>query len=360
MISSSKCLWAFAALLLISSLASAQVVNVSPVPGNNTASGTNLLNALAGIVDATSAKPYVLRLQPGIYDIGGTALVMKPYVDIEGSGQQSTIIRGLGNDSGFLTAVVLGASRAELRGLQVQSSGSGYAYSIAVLLNQASTSLRDVTLTSSSATSTWGLRILSANANIQNVTITVAGGTATYGISNTGGTASSPVIRRAVINVSGASSGYGIYSDQNASPRIRDVEITVSSNTGYGIEYNYINNLTGATLEVANARINVVGTAGNASGIDFNGEDTVVVTHTNISATSPASGAGLRIGSTSFSFLAAMVDHCDIQGSTNSIAAQFYTVRVGASKLSGPANIASPSCAASFNGSYVPLSASCL
>ena len=359
MISNSKCLWAFAALLLISSLTSAQVVTVSPVPGNNTASGTNLLNALAGIVDASVNKPYVLKLEPGTYDIGSTALVMKPYVDIEGSGQQSTIIRGLGNNVGFLTAVVLGASPAELRNLQVQSLGRTYDYSIAVLLNQASTSIRDVTLTSSYAVSTWGLRILSANSIVQNVTINVTGGTATYGISNTGGTAASPVIRRAVINVSGASSGYGIYSDQNASPRIRDVEITVSSNTGYGIEYNYVNNLAGATLELANAGINVVGTGGNATGIDLNGDDTVVVTHTNISATAKAgSGAGLRIGSISPAVFVA--DHCDIQGSANSISAPFWTVRVGASKLSGPASIGAPSCAASFNGSYVPLSANCL
>lgn len=359
MLSNSKCFWAFAALLLIASLASAQVVTVSPVPGNNTASGTNLLNGLAGIVDASVNKPYVLKLEPGTYDIGSTALVMKPYVDIEGSGQQSTIIRGLGNNVGFLTAVVLGASPAELRNLQVQSLGRTYDYSIAVLLNQASTSIRDVTLTSSYAVSTWGLRILSANSIVQNVTISVVGGTATYGISNTGGTAASPVIRRAVINVSGASSGYGIYSDQNASPRIRDVEITVSSSTGYGIEYNYFNNLAGATLEVANARISVVGTTGNATGIDLNGDDTVAVTHTNIVATSPASGAGLRASSGAGASIF-VADHCDIQGSANSISAPFWTVRVGASKLSGPASIGSPSCAASFNGSYVPLSASCL
>jgi hypothetical protein len=55
-----------------------------------------------------------------------------------------------------------------------------------------------------------------------------------------------------------------------------------------------------------------------------------------------------------------VADHCDIQGSANSISAPFWTVRVGASKLSGPASIGTPSCAASFNGSYAPLSASCL
>jgi len=359
MISNSKCLWAFAALLLISSLASAQVVTVSPVPGNNTASGTNLLNALAGIVDASAAKPYVLRLEPGTYDIGSTALAMKPYVDIEGSGQQSTIIRGIGNNTGWLTAVVLGASPAELRNLQVQSLGRTYAYSIAVLLNQVNTSIRDVTLTSSYATSTWGLRNLGSSPIVQNVTIAVTGGTATYGIANTGATIpSTPLIRRAVINVSGAVSGYGIYSDQNASPRIRDVEIAVNSKGGYGIAYSYFGYLTGATLEVTNARINVVGSS-SATGIDLSGDDSVVVTHTNISAVADTAGSGIKNSSQSSSGVI-VVDHCDVLGSTNSISAPFWAVRVGASKLDGPANIGVPACVASFSGSYVPLSASCL
>jgi hypothetical protein len=68
----SKIFGFLAALLLVSSLASAQVVAVNPVPGNNPASGTNLLNALAGITDASAAKPYVLKLAPGTYDIGAT------------------------------------------------------------------------------------------------------------------------------------------------------------------------------------------------------------------------------------------------------------------------------------------------
>jgi hypothetical protein len=358
--SNRKAAWTLAALLLVSSLASAQVVTVSPVPGNATASGTNLLNALAGITDATAAKPYVLRLDPGIYDVGSTALAMKPYVDIEGSGQQSTIIRGWGNNSGFLTAVVLGANSAELRNLEVLSVGRGYSFSIAVLLNQVNTSVRDVTLISSSGTSTWGLRNLGANSTVQNVTINVMGGTYSYGISNTGAASSAPVIRRAVISVSGATSGYGIYSDEDASPRVRDAEITVNAAYGYGIQYNYGNFLSGASLEVSNARINVTASTGDATGIDLVANDTVTVSHTNITATSTQGhGSGLRANTNYLSgvFLA---DHCDVMGSTYSVSAPTQIVRAGASKLDGPASIGTPTCAASFNGSYTPLSASCL
>jgi len=360
MVSKGKYIGLFVALLMMASLASAQVVNVSPVPGNPTASGTNLLSALAGIVDATSAKPYVLRLDPGIYDVGSTALAMKPYVDIEGSGQQTTIIRGVGNESGFLTAVVLGANNAELRDLQVQSNGKSYSYSIAVLLNQTNTSLRDVTLVSNNATANWGLRNLSANSTIQNVTINVTGGTSAYGIANTGGTTASPVIRRAVISVARATSSFGIYSDQYAGPRIRDVEISSSGVNGYGLYYYYFGDLSGATLEVTNAKVNAVASTGLAAGIYLEGANTVVATHSNIVASSTSgSSYGLRNPSGGF-FVAFLVDHCDVTGATNSISAVGQIVRVGASKLEGPASIGGPTCVASFNGSYAPLNASCL
>ena len=43
---------------------------------------------------------------------------IKPYVDIEGSGQQATVIQGQGNgDPGLSTGIVQGASSSELRNL---------------------------------------------------------------------------------------------------------------------------------------------------------------------------------------------------------------------------------------------------
>ena len=353
---------ALAALLLVSSLASAQVVTVSPVPGNATASGTSLLNALAGITDATAAKPYVVRSRPrhlrrrehgARHEAVRRHRRLGPAVDHH---------PWLGNNPGFPTAVVMGRFPAELRNLEVLSVGRGYQYSIAVLLNQVNTSVRDVTLISSGATGTssWGLRNLGANSTVQNVTINVIGGTNGYGISNTGAASSAPVIRRVVISVSGATSGYGIYSDQDASPRIRDAEITVNAAYGYGIQYNYGSFLSGASLEVSNARINVTASTGDATGIDLVANDTVTVSHTNITATSTQGyGSGLRANTYYFSgvFLA---DHCDVMGSTYSVSAPTQIVRAGASKLDGPASIGTPTCAASFNGSYTPLSASCL
>jgi hypothetical protein len=52
-----------------------QTVHVHPVPGSHTASGTALLNAMNGITNASATKRYVIKLEPGIYDLGSTELV---------------------------------------------------------------------------------------------------------------------------------------------------------------------------------------------------------------------------------------------------------------------------------------------
>lgn len=357
---------AFAGLLfLVGAGAVAAQTTIHLLPGATpAASGTNLQNALAGVV-GTAAKPFVLKLDPGIYDVGSLPVTMKPWVDIEGSGQTITTLRGVGNDVGFLTAVVLGASNAELRDLRVQSLGRTFTNSIAVLLNNVTNAgLRDVTLLSSGASGgNWGLRNLASTSLLQDLRIDVSGAGEVYGIACTGasGGISRPAIRRAVINVSGTSHPHGIYADQNAAPSVRDVEIQVSGGTtGYGLRYAYGADLTAANLEVTNARIVVSGSSAQGYGIEITGNgNTFAITHSNLSAFVPGMGFGIHYGGSASSPVV-FVDHCDVGGKTNSLALPLAPARVGASRLTGVANIAAPACAASFNGNYVALGSLCL
>src|SRR5262249_50049593 len=52
---------------------------VRPV-GTQAQNGIALLSTLAGITTASSTSPWLLKLQPGIYDIGSSTLAMKPFV----------------------------------------------------------------------------------------------------------------------------------------------------------------------------------------------------------------------------------------------------------------------------------------
>jgi hypothetical protein len=69
-----------------------RTVVVSPVPNDAVASGTALKNALNGITNASQTNPYLLKIEPGVYDLGSlqfSRLDMKSFVDVEGSGKKS-------------------------------------------------------------------------------------------------------------------------------------------------------------------------------------------------------------------------------------------------------------------------------
>jgi hypothetical protein len=276
-----------------------QTVHVHPVPGDGTASGTRLINALAGITDASATKRYVVKVEPGIYDVGATMLEMKPYVDIEGSGQQATVIKGVGNaDETLVTGVVRGASSCELRDLQVQSVGSPALYiSIAVLVYNADTSIRDITVSVTGET-TWGIRNANSPASIEGVTIDSQATRVAYGIGNKF-VQSLPTIRRTVIRAAGNNIAYGISSVDGASPReVRDVEVDVTGNNAYGFFVDPAGFPTPKT-RITNSTI-----VSSKMGVRFEGD-------------------GLDI------------EHSQIRAAETGIYSQFSTMRVTSSEVSG-------------------------
>ena len=93
------------------------IIFVSPKPGDSpTTAGTALLNTLNGIADNSATNPYLIKVGPGIYDLGTGSLQMKEYVDIEGSGEKVTTITSTVNYSGPPTGgTVNGSNNAEIR-----------------------------------------------------------------------------------------------------------------------------------------------------------------------------------------------------------------------------------------------------
>jgi hypothetical protein len=100
---------------------------IGPVDPNPLASGTALLNTLASITDATATNRYLLKIEPGVYDLGADQLVMKPSVDIEGSGVGNTIILTARGSIGDLSpggSGVVAAAGTELRDLSLRTTVS--------------------------------------------------------------------------------------------------------------------------------------------------------------------------------------------------------------------------------------------
>ncbi len=97
---------------------------VGPV-GDALTNGAALLAAMAAIPTPTGRdEAWLLRVEPGLYDLGGATLEMKPWVDVEGGGQNITVVRS--EICGLLglnpIGAVTGASVAELRNLSVENT----------------------------------------------------------------------------------------------------------------------------------------------------------------------------------------------------------------------------------------------
>jgi hypothetical protein len=106
-----------------------RTVVVSPQDGATPQqNGAALVEALRGIEGATAENPYLLYIEPGTYDLGTGlntgSLNMKPFVDIEGSGELNTVITSgiRTNCQNTRPGTVNGASNAEMRFLTVRNT----------------------------------------------------------------------------------------------------------------------------------------------------------------------------------------------------------------------------------------------
>jgi hypothetical protein len=227
-----------------------RTVIVSPV-GTAMENGTALLNALAGITDASATNPYLLKIEPGVYDLGTAQLTMKPYVDIEGSGEMVTTITsaGTGSDS---VGTVRGANYAELRFLTVEATG-GSVDTVAIYNYGASPQITHVTARASGATDdNFGVRNRSySSPKMAHMTIEASGGDTSYGVFNLD--SSSPEMTDLTITASGGTSNFGLFITRSF-PTLSNVTITASGGTTSRGIHTYANG--GAyTVRVNHSRI---------------------------------------------------------------------------------------------------------
>jgi len=214
-----------------------RTVVVSPI-GTAVENGTVLSNTLAVITDASAANPYLLHIEPGVYDLITGTLQMKSYVDIEGSGEDVTTITAAGTvvppDFLWPKSTLSGADNAELRYLTVRNTG-GNENAVAIYNRETSPRLTHVTVIASDGISqTLGVFNNGGSSSMSDMTIAVTGTTSVEGVFIFRG-ASSALMNVAITASGGGASGINI---NFSSPTIRNSSITSS---GVGIEVNDAN-----------------------------------------------------------------------------------------------------------------------
>ena len=235
---------------------SSRIIYVGPV-GSEVENGTALLDALNSITDASSFKPYLIKIEPGIYDLRDNALYMKSYVDIEGSGQKTTTITSAhsGSLANATSATVVGFNVSELRFLTVENRGGG-SNSLAMYNSFAAPTLFKTTLKASGGTYNWGVYNANSAAPMSDVSIVVSGGNTAYGVYNI--SSSPPLSRVSIQATSGSLANIGIVNGSSSSPVINDVSIIASGGT---TETAGIDNSTTSSPKMFNVSAIVSGSA---------------------------------------------------------------------------------------------------
>jgi hypothetical protein len=217
--------------VIVSGKQAVRTVLVSP-KGSPAESGAALLNAMAGITGASETNPYLLLIEPGIYDVGTGSVQMKEYVDMEGAGQNVTTISG--NVDSLSSGVLRGANHAEVRNLAVKNTGGAFA--VAIYNQSSSPAMTRITATASGGSGSYGVyNYNSSSPTMTQVTATASGGAISVGISND---SSSPTMTQVKATGSGALTNYGVYNYNSSSPTMTQVTVAASGGGGtsnYGV-----------------------------------------------------------------------------------------------------------------------------
>ncbi len=285
-----------------------RTIVVSPVGdgSDTTANGTALLNALSSITATTNMTyAYLIKIEPGIYDLGSSPLQMKPYVDLEGSGQNVTLIKGAGQNA-TTTGVIVGAY-AEIRNLSVESYG-GATYAIAIY-NPYTLTLRNVT-------------VGAYNANTENVGILNTGVLDVYhsyvyadGATSDGYTAADAV----GIRTTGNFTTLRLFDSQV------DATVDTAGKNGRGMD------VQSSYAEVYGSQIDALSLGGGTTTYGIYSNDSALRLRNTVAGWSADYGLWFQGSGPTLN-----VDASKLEGSAYSLYNDGGIARIGASQLSGP------------------------
>jgi len=263
----------------------ARTIVVSPV-GTAAQNGAALLAALNALTDASCDKAYLLRIEPGIYDVGTSPLVMKPCVGIEGGGELVTELRGAGAAT-TNSGTIVGAANTEVRRLTVRNTGGNVA-AIAIFANNASLKLTHVTALAAGGTGqNYAIYYKSTEvADLSGVTAEAngAGGAVARGIYNQAASPFMTDVRASAIN---GNVNVGVYND-SSTPVMTNVDaIAGQGTTCYGI-YN-----TGTALPVISGGSVFAACTSTNYGLYNTAGGSVLASHATISVLGGSNGYGV-------------------------------------------------------------------
>ncbi|ETR73130.1 MAG: NHL repeat containing protein [Candidatus Magnetoglobus multicellularis str. Araruama] len=143
---------------------------------------STISDALLSITDNSETNRYLIKVGPGTFV---EQISLKPYVDIEGSGENITIVRydggNTGPDENNSSATVSCATNCQVRFLSIVSESTAN-YAIGVYNSGASPSFTHVTIQAIGTNMNIGIYNAGNSLTLKNCTVSATGGTQNIGI----------------------------------------------------------------------------------------------------------------------------------------------------------------------------------
>jgi hypothetical protein len=224
----------------------------------------------------SAANPWLLKLEPGNYDLGNQSLTLLPYVDLEGSGEGTTTISStVGMPSSPNPILVLGgtvvmSTSTEVRFVTLSNTGSnGFQTALTVPTGADNARITHVTTSVTGGTNNYGVN------NVSNSPVTIANSTLTaYGSSQNLGLGNFPrsnallTVQDSVISATGGTFNAGIFvsgvDNTNIFPQVLVQNSSIAASTGRGIGIIASHSI----LSITNSTLAARGINGDAYGIE--------------------------------------------------------------------------------------------
>lgn len=228
----------------------------------------NPATALDSIDDADENNPYLIVIAPGIYEIS-SSLVMKPYVDVAGSGKNVTQIRGAIQGASFSAgALVVGANNASISDLTLKNTGpgSGGLIRVGIYNNSVTTKLKHLKLMIDGAAILTGISNTNSVVAIDGVDVEVSGPGSPSPLHGIDNDTSIVNLTRSDIRVKdGASNQTGVAANLLSNLRISDSRVDVDDGTGAATQFGVRQQDSLSRIRIDGSNIRVASNNGSAT-----------------------------------------------------------------------------------------------
>lgn len=265
------------------------------------------IKALLSITNASQSSPYLIVIAPGTYNLT-SPLIMKEFVNINGTGEELTYLTKSFPESETSRAIIIGSNNASLSDLSIvqQPNGEPFVYGIYNL--NASPELKRLSIDLgrgdpssfiNRSQNLYGIYNNDASPTIKNIKISLIGSSvSSSGIHSLN--SSSPIIQNVDINIqaNSTSSHYGVFSNGGniSNAGVQTIEqLTVLIKGGvrainYGVYLNHAVHLNDVNIQVsgdaasyavfatflAKAKVNNSWLQGNTNAVFINGDTATI------------------------------------------------------------------------------------